>query len=275
MPGLEPIADETPQQTAERIRAFWDGRAQQFGTSQRATLNETYLRHVEITQMRKQLLRRRPRRVLDVGCGNGYSTRLYAAALPDTQFFGVDFSPQMIELARQDAPGNVRFSPADVTDPATLPVGSFDVIYTQRCIQNLPDYPTQQRAIRTLRSRLTPGGTLILNECSRDGVAQLNGLRRKLGLAAIENIEPWHNTFMIDRRLRDDFGARVRHISSTYMMLTKVLHKRLGKWARYLPPVGRFGYDRFYLIGPTAEAGGAAEQLAGKFPASEVVDRAA
>ena len=251
---LEPIAGEDSQALAQRIRGFWDDRALQFGVSQRATLGETYLRHVEIQQMLKRLRRRRPGRVLDVGCGNGFSTRTYAQALPDTQFFGVDYSRQMIDLARQDALRNTSFQWADVTDPATLPEGQFDVIYTQRCIQNLPDEATQQRAIAELRSRLSPNGLLILNECSRPGVAQLNGLRQRLGLKPIENIEPWHNRFMIDAQLKQQFDAEVHHISSTYMFLAKIIHKRLAKWARFLPAVGRFGYDRFYLIRPVSAA---------------------
>jgi SAM-dependent methyltransferase len=262
---LEPKPGETPQDLARRIRGFWDQRAQQFGSSQRATLGETYLRHVEIAQMRKRLRARRPERVLDVGCGNGFSTRTYAAALPDTHFVGIDYSEEMIARAMEDAPKNAWFQWADVTDPGTLPDGNFDVIYTQRCIQNLPDTDTQHQAIRTLRRRLNPAGVLILNECSRPGVEQLNGLRQRLGLQPIENIEPWHNRFMIDQELRQTFGADVQYISSTYMFLAKIIHKRLAKYARFLPSVGRFGYDRFYLIraeGSTPQASSAPLQLA-------------
>ena len=234
---------------ADRIRSFWDDRAARFGTSQRATLGETYLRHVEIRQMLKRLQRLAPGRVLDVGCGNGYSTLQYAAALPKTHFVGVDFSPQMVRLAQDTATANTEFHQADVTDPASLPEGRFDVIYTQRCIQNLPDYETQRPAIQHLIDKLNPGGTLILNECSRDGVEQLNTLRQRLKLKPIDGIEPWHNCFMRDQRLKENFGAEVHFISSTYMFLAKILHKRLAKFARFLPAVGRFGYDRFYVIG--------------------------
>ncbi len=247
-PQPEVAPHASPQAAAERIRNFWDERAQRFGESQRATLGETYLRHVEIKEMRKRLRRLRPGRVLDVGCGNGYSTLQYAAALPHTEFVGVDFSSQMVQLAQQQAGRNISFHQADVTDPGTLPNGGFDVIMTQRCIQNLPDYETQRPAIESLRTKLNPGGTLILNECSRDGVEQLNGLRQRLGLAPIEGIEPWHNCFMRDDRLKGDFRARVEYISSTYMFLAKVINKKLAKQARFLPALGRFGYDRFYVI---------------------------
>jgi len=245
MTTLNPTPMQSP---AERIRSFWDERAQKFGAHQRATLGETYLRHVEIKSMLSELKTRRPARALDVGCGNGYSTKCYAAALPNTQFTGIDFSREMLLFAEEDRPSNAAFAFADVTDAATLPDGPFEMIFTQRCIQNLPDYDTQRGAIDNLVARLAPGGTLILNECSKDGVAQLNGLRQRLGLKPIEGIEPWHNCFMRDDWLARDYGVRVRHISSTYMFAAKIIHKRLAKAAKHLPSVGRFGYDRFYLI---------------------------
>ncbi len=245
MTALNPTPMPSP---AERIRGFWDERAQKFGAHQRATLGETYLRHVEIRSMLAELRKRRPSRALDVGCGNGYSTKHYAAALPNTQFMGLDFSREMLRFAEEARPGNATFAFADVTDAATLPDGPFGVIYTQRCLQNLPDYDTQRGAIDHLLARLAPGGTLILNECSKDGVAQLNGLRQRLGLKPIEGIEPWHNCFMRDDWLARDYNAQVRYISSTYMFAAKIIHKRLAKVAKYLPSVGRFGYDRFYLI---------------------------
>ena len=238
-----------PHDQTQRVYGFWNERAQEFGSDQRATLAETYLRDIEIRAMLAHLHRLNPRNVLDVGCGNGYSTKIYARALPGTQFVGVDFSEGMLSYAEVDRPPNCNFALGDLTDPATLPTATFDVVYTQRCIQNLPDYETQCAAIQDLLSRRTPGGTLILNECSRSGVEQLNRWRRHLGRKPIENIEPWHNCFLIDAKLRDDFHAEIECISSTYMFLAKVIHPRLSRLAaQYLPAVGQFGYDRFYVI---------------------------
>ena len=39
-------------------------------------------------------------RVLDVGCGDGYVTRLIASRVPDGSVLGMDPSPRMIEAAR-------------------------------------------------------------------------------------------------------------------------------------------------------------------------------
>src|SRR5664279_3437215 len=50
-------------------------------------------------------------RVLDVGCGDGYVSRLLAAELPNGSVTGVDASPRMIEVARsRPAPAGARLS---------------------------------------------------------------------------------------------------------------------------------------------------------------------
>ena len=230
------------------IRAFWDDRARQFKADGRATLRETHLREVEVRTMESKIRSLRPKTVLDVGCGNGWSTRRYARQFPGVQFVGVDFSAEMIRYANLDVPPNCAFAEADVLDSASLPAGPFDMVITQRCIQNLPDWEAQKRAIGNLLSRRAAGGAVLMMECSKDGVRQLNGLRQRLGLEPIEGIEPWHNAFMRDADVVAEFDARVEHFSSTYMFLAKVIHKKLSYAARYLPPVGRFGYDRLYVL---------------------------
>ena len=95
---IEPMATPT-YKPLDRIRAFWDERARQFGTDGRATLRETHLREVEVRTMMRWIARQRPTRVLDVGCGNGWSTRQYARAFPQTEFVGIDFSGEMIRCA--------------------------------------------------------------------------------------------------------------------------------------------------------------------------------
>lgn len=234
--------------TPAGIRAFWDERARQFKGDGRATLRETHLREVEVRAIESKIRSLCPRSVLDVGCGNGWSTRRYARRFPGVRFVGVDFSAEMIRYARLDVPPNCSFAEADVLDPGSLPAGPFDLVITQRCIQNLPDWDTQKRAVRNLLSRRAPGAAVLMMECSKNGVKQLNGARRRLGLAPIEGIEPWHNAFLRDELVVEEFDANVEYFSSTYMFLAKVVHKKLSYVARYLPPLGRFGYNRLYVL---------------------------
>lgn len=232
----------------DEIRKFWDSKAREHGESWKATLGEQYLRLLEIKTMIRFIRKYRPCSVLDVGCGNGYSTKVFAKMFPDIQFVGVDYSEKMISLANKNKGANCKFFLGDILAPDSLPDGKFDLILSQRCLQNLVDYENQRKAIKNLFLKKSSSGVLLFMECSKDGVEQLNKTRIRFGDEPLPGIEPWHNNFFIDRNIIDDFGADVVYFSSTYMFLAKVVHPRLGLLGYMLPPIGRFGYDRLYII---------------------------
>jgi SAM-dependent methyltransferase len=238
--------------TIDKIRDYWDQRGREFGEDGRATLGERHLRELEIRVMIRFLNKLKPFRVLDVGCGNGYSTKKFGNAFPRTEFLGMDYSQEMINAANRVRVQNCRFVRGDVLQPETIPPGAFDVILTQRCLQNLPTYDLQRRAIGNLLDKLTPAGTLLLMECSKDGVLQLNSWRIVLRKKPIDDIEPWYNNFFSDAALMTDFGAKVVHFSSSYMFISKLIHPRLSFLGLVLPQLGWFGYDKLYVLRPTA-----------------------
>jgi SAM-dependent methyltransferase len=233
---------------SREIKKFWDTRAEMYGADWQATLGEKYLRLLEINTMKKLIKRHAPKRVLDVGCGNGFSTKIYAEKFPSIKFFGMDYSEAMIQHAKRTPILNCSFFVGDVLDEASSKEGEFDFIMTQRCLQNLPDYECQHKAINNLLKRKSPNGYLFLMECSKDGVAQFNQLRVRIGKKPVDNLEPWHNNFFVDKSLRKDFGAEIVYFSSTYMFLAKVMFSKLSKLGYLLPPIGKFGYDRLYII---------------------------
>jgi SAM-dependent methyltransferase len=66
------------------------------------------------------------RRALDLGTGTGHGARAMLARWPDAEVVGVDLSPAMVEVARENVPG-ARFQ---VADAAALPFedGTFDLV---------------------------------------------------------------------------------------------------------------------------------------------------
>lgn len=101
-------------------------------------------------------------RVLDVGCGDGYVTRLIADRLPAGAIVGVDASPRMIEVARSrpDPPGRaVEFLVADARD---LPFGcEFDVVVSFNALHWVAD---QVAALRAIAGTLRPGGRVGIQQ---------------------------------------------------------------------------------------------------------------
>lgn len=229
------------------VRAFWDEQAESFGADPSATLTDQYLRGLEITTMERHIRECGPGRVLDVGCGNGFSTRMFAASFPRISFVGVDYSREMIRHAKKRAVQNCAFGWGDVLDPETLPEGPFDLILTQRCIQNILDVERQMQAIRNLMSLRSRGSLLLLMECSKAGLRQFNRLGSRINRHRPPKREPFHNLWVDDEKLRREFGAEVEYFCSTYM-ICKAIHPRLRAIGARLPQVGSFGYDRLFVI---------------------------
>jgi ubiquinone/menaquinone biosynthesis C-methylase UbiE len=239
----------TAAEEIAKIKAFWDERARVHGTEWTATLGEPFLRQIEIRAMIEHIRANRSEIIFDVGCGNGYSTVRYATAFPDKTFIGIDYSEEMIAQARTHAAPNCRFLVGDVHRLETFPPHKADLILTQRCLQNIPGYDLQKAAIENLRTKLHSHGSLLLMECSRTGLDLLQKYRRKIGKPPMEGIEPWHNTFFHDERLVEDFSATIVHFCSTYMFLAKVIEgEGMAERGYNLPNIGRFGYDKLYVI---------------------------
>ncbi len=94
----------------------------------------------ERTQPARDLLARvdsAPRRIVDLGCGPGTSTRLLAERFPQAEILGVDNSEPMLAEARRRLP-EVRFEHADIANwrPRQRP----DLIFANAALQWLPDH---------------------------------------------------------------------------------------------------------------------------------------
>jgi 4-hydroxy-2,2'-bipyrrole-5-carbaldehyde O-methyltransferase len=116
--------------------------------------------------LRSLVAARRPRSVLDAGCGTGaYLVHAAAAGGPELDGLGVDLDAAVVELAHRrlaDAGLTERFPVrhADIRTVA-LPAGSFDLVLL---FQNLYYFAEAERPdlLRRLRGLLAPGGALVV-----------------------------------------------------------------------------------------------------------------
>jgi 2-polyprenyl-3-methyl-5-hydroxy-6-metoxy-1,4-benzoquinol methylase len=106
-------------------------------------------------------------RALDIACGNGLFARRMAAL--GATVAAADFSPRLIELARQrtvEHADRIAYHVADATDEAALlalagPEGApFDAAL---CSNALMDMPAIAPLFRAVRRMLRPGGRLVLS----------------------------------------------------------------------------------------------------------------
>ncbi|GIW12177.1 MAG: hypothetical protein KatS3mg061_3234 [Dehalococcoidia bacterium] len=105
----------------------------------------------------------RPRRILDVGCAIGEAAILLAKLFPQAEVIGVDLSPPMLRWARREAARqgvtNVVFYHRDFCDLSYWPDASFDFVYENYCLHEVPTY-AGLACVREMIRLTRPGGRL-------------------------------------------------------------------------------------------------------------------
>ena len=130
-----------------------------------------------------ELLPPAPRRVLDLGCGDGRLSELVLSARPGVEeIVGVDSSPPMIELARErfQLEPRVTVVDGDLRDPITR-WGPFDLVVSGFAIHHLEDR-RKRELFAEAAELLGPGGTFVNLEV----VASASAARHAEFLAAID-----------------------------------------------------------------------------------------
>lgn len=226
---------------AEEIKNYWEQRAQENADSPQATTNDVYLRKLElatITDAIKQLNLAAGATVLDVGCGDGYTTLDVAAGLPGLTFVGIDYSAQMIENAKRqlaqrepELQQRMSFKVGDANNlQGSVGEQTFDVVTTDRCLINLTSLESQTRAIREIAKQTKPGGYYVAIENFVEGQDNMNAMRRSVGLPEIP--VRWHNLFFRE----EDFVSAAkpyfdeiefRDFSSAYYFATRVIYSAM------------------------------------------------
>jgi ubiquinone/menaquinone biosynthesis C-methylase UbiE len=102
-------------------------------------------------------------RVLDVGCGTGYLSRILSPVItPSGQITGLDPSPPMIEHARRHAPANCTYLVGEGQD-LPFPDGSFDLVTSSLAVHHMP-IAARPVALGEMFRVLRPGGRLLVAE---------------------------------------------------------------------------------------------------------------
>ncbi len=94
-------------------------------------------------------------RVLDVGCGNGWATRLMAQEASHGRVVGIDISDEMVDLARESAVlSNMEFREASA-ERLPFAENEFTHVFS---MESLYYYGDTLRALQEIRRVLKPGG---------------------------------------------------------------------------------------------------------------------
>ena len=232
----------------ERMKQFYRDLAT---TKKYATSLDIHLRELEIETISSHL--QAGKKILDMGCGNGYSTIRYAQQV-DADFTGMDYTQEMVDAAKEmdagELRGRVEFKQGDICD-IPIPDGSFDMATTARVIIALPqeDWEVQKKAIGEIHRVLKRGGEYLMMESSEQGLQRLNDAREMFGLYRIPTNPEWSDLKFDEEKLIPYLEGLFEIVEvkrfGMYYFIGRVIHPLLvaPEEPKYDNPINRVAYQ--------------------------------
>ncbi|MGE5329815.1 MAG: class I SAM-dependent methyltransferase [Deltaproteobacteria bacterium] len=200
-----------------------------------ATSPDFNLRELEIDFIKENL---NSGKVLDIGCGNGYSLISLARHI-ESEYVGMDFSENMllgaqklIEKFRTELKSIPEFIQGDVRK---LPFedNMFDCVLSERCLLNLPSREMQYDTIKEVYRVLKDDGIYVMVEGTEDGLERLNYIREKMGLDLIPTVSKDNagslkfNEKQLNEFLSPMFEIEKIQFFGMYYLISRVIHPLL------------------------------------------------
>lgn len=220
----------------EKIRQYWEDRAALF-KDKNSTTDDIWLRELEIRNISENLEKINiptDSKILDVGCGDGYSTITLAEKFPRISFYGIDFSENMIKIAylrlKEKGIKNIDFQVGNVLELDNMFNMDFDVVITDRCLINLDSIELQKKAFSKIAKVIRNDGYYIGIENFVDGHDEMNKARIGIGLSEIPI--RWHNFFFKEDELEEIVSdyfkiISIKNFSSSYYFATRVIYSKM------------------------------------------------
>jgi SAM-dependent methyltransferase len=215
---------EGGKQSAMKSRTdlHWNQRAASVESDIEVNIMDIFQRDLEYDYVCRYLTP--PMTVLEVGCGNGFSTQRFRALTRHVDAF--DYSAEMITRARaRFGETNNRFIHDNVLNPQHLK-GPYDTVICIRVLINLQNLEQQQLALRNLVPLVKPHGLLIVAEGFTEGFAALTRLRAQVGLPPVEpaRINFYSSVEALLPEVEPHFDLEQTFHLGAYDYLTRVLY---------------------------------------------------
>ena len=264
------------------ILSHYKGQAETMGKSECSTTPDVTVRKMEIEAiinyldffLEKKIIPSNAK-ILDIGCGNGNTLEVISKKYADFHLVGVDYTSEMVNIAKERLLPNVEFYQGDVR-ALSFSDETFDLVISERCVINVMDWNDQKVAITQINRVLNKGGMTLFIEGFDDALINLNDARKEFGLDPIPT--PHHNLFFKKSLLLPFLDGKFEVISpkyfqnetladfnfmSSHYFTSRVVHPMLVKlmgtpdhrnshfvkfFAEALKPVGNYSFVQLLVL---------------------------
>jgi amino acid adenylation domain-containing protein len=116
--------------------------------------------HEHVDRAVERILRLRPKRVLEIGCGTGLL--LFRIAPHCVDYLGTDFSSAALDCVRRVALPQVRLMQAEADSP--IPEGPFDTVIINSVVQYFPSIEYLVRVLGKAARAVSDGGHIFIGD---------------------------------------------------------------------------------------------------------------
>lgn len=252
-------------QKQNQIKEFWQNQASIHGKLSTATSPDSIAFKMEINTLISNIPS--GAKILDIGCGNGAKGEAIVANL-DCQYYGIDYSPNMIEQAQNRIRGGYKdileFRVGDILNLDDVYFDKFDIVITSRCLINLTSAQDQLNAVKNIHTALKSNGTYLMMENFIQPLYNLNEARSRYGLEPIS--VRWHNLYIDENIFLDKISnlfsvVEINNFASSYYLISRTLNailnlkdgqadynSKLNELASKLPSVGDFSPEKLVVL---------------------------
>ena len=232
------------------IKAFWEKQAITYKDSHLVSWGDNYMIDLEIETIGQYITS--GTNVLDVGCGNGYSTLRQYENCKVKKIVGVDYCKNMIAIANRSKQklkigNNAKFVLGDIRK-LFFDNDTFDVVYTTRALINLSNWEQQLQGIEECIRVTRKGGKIIFSEAFWEPLVLLNSMRTICNLSPL--VEHDFNRYLKEQKLIEFLHAKkykyeINDFSSVYYFGSRILRELITKaddYPGYSNPINDFFY---------------------------------
>lgn len=155
--------------------------------------------------------------ILDLGCGNGELARTLAERGHSGHYTGLDFSAELLDVARTGSQGfsNISFARADLStsewsSPFTTQNSQFDLILAFATLHHLPGRELHIETLRKTHSLLNPSGRFVHSNWQFLNSPRLKARIQPWDEIGLKNEQVDQGDYLMDWR-RGGYGLRYVH----------------------------------------------------------------